>query len=302
MRVLVSGSSGLVGRSLDETMHREGHTVLHLVRPESADQRPANGAVRWNPPSGEFDAAKADGADAVDHLAGASIADGRWSEERKRLLRTSRVDATRHLVSHLAKLSRPPRIFVAASAVGYFGDRGDEVLIESSAPANDFLGKLCQEWEAESLQAEKFGARVVLLRFGIILASHGGALVKMLPPFRMGAGGPIGSGRQWMSWIALPEVIDVIHYALQNDALRGPVNTVTPNPATNKQFSKGLGRAVHRPAIFPLPGFVARVMLGEMADALLLSSQRVTPQKLQQAGYRFQHPDLDDALRVVLKP
>jgi uncharacterized protein (TIGR01777 family) len=302
MRVLVSGSSGLVGRSLDETMHREGHTVLHLVRPESADQRPANGTVRWNPPAGEFDAARAEGADAVVHLAGASIADGRWTEERKRVLRSSRVDATRHLVGHLAKLSRPPRIFVAASAVGYFGDRGDEVLTENSAPANDFLGKLCQEWEAESLAAEKFGARVVLLRFGIILAAQGGALAKMLPPFRMGVGGPIGSGRQWMSWISLPEVVGVIHFALQNEALRGPVNTVAPNPVTNKQFSRALGGALRRPAIFPLPGFVARTMFGEMADALLLASQRVAPQKLQQAGYSFHHAELDGALRAVLKP
>jgi hypothetical protein len=300
MRVLVSGSSGLVGRALCEKLDRSGHTVIHLVRPQSLDQRPANGGAVWDPLAGRFDAAKAEGADAVVHLAGASVAQ-RWNPTYKMVLRTSRVDATRHLVDTLAKLSRPPRVFIAASAVGYYGNRGDEVLTEQSPPASDFLGEMCQAWEAESARATGFGARVVHLRIGVVLARHGGALAKMLPPFRMGVGGVVGSGRQWMSWIVLDDLTSLIVVALEDRQLHGPINAVAPGSATNKEFTRALGRVLRRPTIFPLPAFVARIVFGEMADALLLASQRVQPARLQAMGYGFAYADLEPALRFVLR-
>ncbi len=299
MRVLVSGSSGLIGSVVCEKLDRAGHTVLHLVRPQSLDQRPANGAVRWDPVGGSFDAAKADGADAVIHLAGASIAQ-RWNPQYKQTLRSSRVEATRHLTAELAKLARPPKVFIGGSAVGFYGNRGDELLIEQSAPANDFLGGLCQAWEAESAKAAAFGARVVLLRTGVVLARQGGALAKMLTPFKLGVGGVVGSGKQWMPWIELEDIADLILYLLSNDQVQGPVNAVA-GAVTNREFTKTLGKVLRRPAIFPLPGFVARLVFGEMADALLLSSQRAQPARLQQMGYTFAHPSLESALRFVLK-
>ncbi len=299
MRVLVSGSSGLIGSALCEVLDRAGHTVVHLVRPQSLDQRPANGAARWDPVGSSFEAEKAEGADAVVHLAGASIAQ-RWNPEYKKILRTSRVDATRHLVSELAKLARPPRVFIGGSAIGLYGNRGDEQLTEQSAPANDFLGEMAQAWEAEAAKAAAFGARVVHLRTGVVLSPHGGALAKMLPPFRMGVGGIVGSGRQWMSWIELDEIVDLIVHLLSNAQVQGPVNAVA-GAATNREFTKTLGKVLGRPTIFPLPAFAARLAFGEMAEALLLSSQRVVPARLQQMGYRFAHPTLEGALRAILK-
>lgn len=299
MRVLVSGSSGLIGRALCEQLDRAGHTVLHLVRPQSLDQRPANGAVRWDPAGGAFDSAKAEGSDAVVHLAGASIAQ-RWNAEYKKILRTSRVDATRHLVGELAKLSRPPKVFIGGSAIGFYGNRGDEQLTEQSTPANDFLGEMCQAWEAESAKAAQFGARVVHLRTGVVLARHGGALAKMLPPFKMGVGGVIGSGKQWMSWIELDDLVDVIVQLLENGQAQGLVNAVA-GASTNREFTKALGKALRRPTIFPMPAFAARLAFGEMAEALLLASQRVVPVRLQQLGHKFAHANIDDALRAALK-
>jgi uncharacterized protein (TIGR01777 family) len=192
-------------------------------------------------------------------------------------------------------------VILAASAIGYYGDRGDEILPESSPPGNDFLATLCREWEAEAARGKEFGARVVLLRFGLVLAAHGGALPRMLLPFKLGAGGKLGSGRQWMSWITLNEAIEVVRFALASAAFSGPVNTVTPNPVPNRKFTAILARALHRPAVFPAPAFALRLALGGMADALLLSSQRVAPAKLQHAGYRFAHPDLGAALYEVLR-
>lgn len=297
MRVLVSGSSGLVGTALRERLAAAGHTVERLRRGAGPSQP---GWVTWDPAMNLFDAVAAEGADAVVHLAGASVAEGRWTEKRKRVLRSSRVDATRHLVSELGKLKAPPRVFVSASAIGYYGNRGDEVLTEKSAPAEDFLGRLSQEWEAEAGAAAQFGARVVLLRIGVVLAAQGGALAKMLPPFKLGMGGPIGSGRQWMSWISLPDLVAVIERTLGDAALQGPVNAVAPNPVTNRDFSRALGRVLHRPAFAPLPGFMARILFGEMADALLLASTRVVPERLQAAGFQFQHAEVEAALRAVL--
>lgn len=299
MRVLVSGSSGFIGRALCERLDRTGHSVVHLVRPQTMDQRPANGAAHWDPVSGTFDTVKTEGTDACVHLAGASIAQ-RWSKVYKHVLRSSRVEATRHLVGALAKLSRPPKIFIGGSAIGFYGNRGDEQLTEQSAPANDFLGEMCQAWEAASAKAAAFGARVVHLRTGVVLAPHGGALKKMLPPFKMGAGGVLGSGKQWMSWIALDEMVDVIVRALEDAQIQGPLNAVAPHPVTNREFTKTLGKVLGRPTIFPLPGFAARLVFGEMADALLLGGQRVLPARLQQAGYKFAHPSLESALRAIL--
>lgn len=304
MRILVSGSTGFLGTALVATLQREGHTIARLVRPGTSqkDTSPAGApTVAWDPLAGHFDAAAAEGADALIHLAGASIAGGRWNAKRKGLLRTSRVDATRHLMGALGKLQRPPRVIVGASAIGYYGTRGDETVTEASAPGSDFLAGLCQQWEAEEARGAQFDARVVHLRFGIILAAHGGALPQMALPFKLGAGGRLGDGRQWMSWLTLGETVRIVQFALANSALAGPVNAVTPNPVRNSEFTKVLAKTLHRPALFPAPAFALRLAVGEMADALLLVSQKVTPSKLTQAGYAFEQPDLAGALANVFR-
>jgi uncharacterized protein len=304
MRILVSGSTGFVGTALIEALEGQGHQIARLVRPGSA-QKGASGSraqsVSWDPDAGQFDAASAEGSDALVHLAGASIAEGRWNDTRKQLLRTSRIDATRQLFGALAKLRRPPRVIVAASAIGYYGSRGDDLLTEASAPGTDFLSGVCRQWETEIARGAEFGARVVTLRFGIILAKHGGALAKMVMPFKLGAGGRLGDGRQWMSWITLPETLRIIQFALETATLMGPVNTVAPNPVRNREFTTILAKTLHRPALFPAPAFALRLALGEMADALLLSSQRVNPSRLKEAGYAFQQPDLAGALADVFR-
>lgn len=301
MKILVTGSSGLVGTALVSALARAGHTVCRLVRPRSAaGEGPKEGfAVAWNPATGELGGAGV-GADAVVNLAGASIAGGRWTAERKALLGASRIDTTRALVGALAKMNARPSVLVSASAIGIYGDRGDEALAEESKPGTGFLADLAKEWEAEALKAEALGIRVVLARFGIILAREGGALAKMLTPFKLGAGGRLGSGKQWMSWVTLGDVVAVLQFAMENASVRGAINVVSPQPLQNFEFTKILAKAVHRPAFFPAPAFALRLALGEMADALLLSSQRLTPQRLQQLGYRFLRADLSSALAAVL--
>jgi uncharacterized protein (TIGR01777 family) len=304
MRILVSGSTGFLGTAVVETLKGQGHSIARLVRPGTTHKSPSGvhaETVPWDPVAGKFDAAGAEGAEALIHLAGASIAGGRWNASRKALLRTSRIDATRHLVGALAKLQRPPRVIVAASAIGYYGNRGDETLTEISATGNDFLAALCTEWEAESARGAQFGARVVNLRSGIILAAHGGALPRMALPFKLGAGGRLGGGRQWMSWLTLQEAVNIIQFALTSSALTGPVNAVTPNPVRNSDFTTILAKTLHRPALFPAPAFALRLALGEMADALLLISQRVMPSKLAESGYSFLQPNLANALREVFR-
>src|SRR5436305_5027942 len=301
MKILMTGSTGLIGTALVTALAGDGQTVCRLIRAESAmaGQAPfaeilgkAEGFdVAWNPATGELGGAGV-GADAVVNLAGASIAGGRWTKERKELLRTSRIDTTRALVGTLAKMNARPRVLVSASAIGIYGDRGDEVLTEESKPGTDFLAGLAREWETEALKAEALGIRVVLARFGIILARHGGALAKMLLPFKLGAGGRLGSGKQWMSWIMLEDVVGIVKSMLENSTVRGPVNVVAPGAVQNAEFTKVLAKALHRPAIFPAPAFALRLALGEMADALLLSSQRVTPHALGRLSYRFLHPEL----------
>jgi uncharacterized protein (TIGR01777 family) len=303
MKVLVTGSTGLVGTALVSALAGAGHTVCRLVRPESAARGGAKDGfdVPWNPSTGELGGA-AVGADAVVNLAGASIAGGRWTAERKALLRSSRVNTTRALVTGLAKMSARPRVLVSASAIGYYGSRGDELLTEESAAGKDFLASLALEWEAEAVKAEALGIRVVRARFGIILSRNGGALEKMLLPFKMGLGGRIGSGQQWMSWVTLDDVVGILRFALESGTVQSAINVVAPGAVRNAEFTRELARALHRPALFPAPAFALRLVLGEMADALLLSSQRVVPRKLQQLGYRFLHPDPAVAFAAVLKP
>ncbi len=301
MKILVTGSSGLVGTALVSALARAGHTVCRLVRPQSAASTGAKEGfvVSWNPATGELGGAGV-GADAVVNLAGTSIADGRWTAQRKALLRSSRIDTTRALVVALAKMNARPSVLVSASAIGIYGDRGDETLTELSKPGTDFLAALAKEWEAEALKAEALGIRVVLARFGIILARDGGALPKMMLPFKFGAGGKLSSGQQWMSWVTLEDVVGILRLAIENASLRGAVNVVSPQPLQNAEFTYVLAKAMHRPALFPAPAFALRLALGEMADALLLSSQRVAPQALEKLGHRFLHADLTSALVTVL--
>jgi uncharacterized protein len=302
MKILMTGSTGLVGSALVKELQQNGHTVCRLMRPETKgeDGRLTDGFdVRWNPETGELGGA-AVGAEAVVNLAGASIVDGRWTAERKEVLRRSRVETTRALVNALARMASRPRVLVSASAIGYYGDRGDEVLTEQSAAGSGFLGEVARAWEGEAEKAEALGIRVVRLRFGVILARNGGALPEMARPLRFGVGGKIGSGQQWMSWVALEDVVAIVRVALENGALRGPVNVVAPQPVRNAEFTRALAMALHRPALFPAPPFALRLALGEMADALLLASTRVVPAQLEKLGYRFLQPDLRGSLKTML--
>ena len=304
MKILITGSTGLVGTALTQHLQRAGHTVCRLIRPGTSSQTIGNSQafdVNWNPTTGELGGA-AVGADAVVNLAGASIADGRWTAQRKQLLRSSRVDTTRALVQALAKMSARPRVLVSGSATGIYGNRGDETLTEASQPGTDFLSEIAKEWESEALKAEALGIRLVRARFGVILAKHGGALPQMLRPFQFGIGGKIGTGKQWLSWITLDDTVAILRSALENATITGPLNVVSPQPVTNAQFTKSLAATLRRPAIFPVPAFALRLALGEMADALLLASQRAVPAQLQKLNYQFLHPDLANALCAVLSP
>jgi uncharacterized protein len=297
MKVIISGASGLVGTALTKALCTEGHTALHLVRTQN---EVSSGQIRWDPLSAQVDVSALEGADVVVHLSGASISDGRWTPARKEILRSSRLDSTRVLVDSLARLHQKPRVFVSASAVGYYGNRGDEILTESSGPGNDFLSLLARDWEAEAIRAAQSGMRTVILRFGVILSPHGGALPQMIRPFRFGAGGRLGSGRQWMSWIALEDVIEIIRSSISDSEMNGAVNVVAPNPVRNSDFAHIAGRILHRPSLLPAPPFMLRLALGEMVDALLLASQRAVPERLLQSGHPFKFAEIEPALRVML--
>jgi uncharacterized protein len=301
MKILVTGATGLVGTALGAVLAREGHTVCRLVRAETARKEPSAGFdVAWDPATGELGGA-AVGADAVVNLAGAPIAGKRWTEERKRLLASSRVATTRALVGALSKMAARPRVLLSASATGFYGNRGDEVLVEESGPGSDFLASIAKEWEAEARKAEALGIRVVLLRFGIVLAKHGGALPPMMLPLRFGFGGRLGSGRQWMPWITLDDAVGAILFALKNENVSGALNVVAPQAVQNLAFTKVLAKTLHRPAIFAAPTFALRLALGrELADALLLGSQRAVPQRLLGLGYSFRSAELSAALGSVL--
>src|SRR6202046_2220646 len=297
MKVLISGGSGLVGAALTESLRSEGHTVARLVRPDGAASA---GDIRWDPASGFVNLDAMEAADAVVNLNGASIGGGRWTPARKKILRASRVDSTRFLVESLERLKQKPRVFISASASGYYGNRGDEMLPESSASGNEFLAALCRDWEAEALRAQSSGTRTVITRFGVILSSNGGALRQMLTPFKLGLGGRLGSGKQWMSWVALDDVIGILRAALSNEQASGPVNVVAPNPVQNSEFPRVLASVLHRPAIFPAPAFALRLAIGEMADALLLSSQRVQSKRPPASTYAFRYENLEPALHAIL--
>jgi hypothetical protein len=328
MKVVIAGSSGLVGTALTDSLLRDGHIVVRLQRSgsaakkenskgsgrnekdtgNSAQKRPGKIIdIAWNPNTCDLEGEpfgaeqeKVEGSDALVNLAGASISGGTWNAERKAVLRSSRVHITRELVCSLEKLEDGPKTIVSASAIGYYGNRGDEVLTEESKPGDDFLARLALEWEAEAVKAEALGMRVARLRFGIVLAKHGGALPQMMRPFKFGVGGRVGSGQQWMSWVALQDVVSVIRLALENRAVSGAINVVAPQPVRNADFAQALGRAMHRPALVPAPAFALEFALGEMAEALLLASQRVAPSRLEQLGYRFAQRDLSSALTNIL--
>jgi uncharacterized protein len=296
MRILISGASGLVGRALASALRTDGHAVARLVRPGSVASA---GDVSWDPMAATVDVSAMDGTDAVVHLSGANIAAGRWTPSRKALLRSSRIGTARVLVDTLANLRRKPAVFLCASATGYYGNRGDEILTESSGPGTDFLSLLARDWEGEAARAELSAIRAVILRFGIILSGKGGALPKMLMPFRFGFGGRLGTGDQWMSWIALEDCIEIIRAAIGNAELRGPLNVVAPNPVRNAEFTRVVAAVLHRPAIFPVPAFALRIAVGEMADALL-ASQRALPEQLIAMDYRFRSDNLETTLRATL--
>ncbi len=294
MHIGVTGASGLVGSALVPMLTMRGDQVTRLVRRQAGA-----GEATWNP-EGTFDASHLAGMDAVVHLAGENIAAARWSAKVKERIRTSRVQGTHALCKALAQMPTPPKMLVSASAIGFYGNRGDEPLTEAAAVGTGFLAEVVRDWEAAAQPARDAGLRVVNLRIGVILSPKGGALAKMLLPFKLGAGGRVGSGRQYWSWISIEDVAGAIHHALRTDSLLGPVNVVAPNPVTNAEFTKTLGRVLNRPTIVPMPAFAARLALGEMADELLLSSTRVVPDKLDRSGYDFRQPALEPALRHLL--
>jgi uncharacterized protein (TIGR01777 family) len=293
-KVLVSGVSGPIGAALLPALEGQGYQITRLVRGAKSG---AN-LIAWNPEQ-PLRPQSVTGFDAVVHLAGESVV-GRWTQSKKRRIRDSRVQGTRHLADALAEASRRPRVLITASAIGYYGDRGDEVLTENSAAGRGFLPDVCCAWEAAALPAEEAGIRTVQIRIGLVLSPVGGALQKMLTPFRLGVGGNMGNGRQWWSWIDVRDLVGAILHIL-NNTLRGPVNLVAPTPVRNAEFTSILASVLHRPAIFPMPAFAARLAFGQMADELLLSSQKVEPAKLLAGGFTFQHGDLKDALGDILK-
>lgn len=296
LRIAISGASGLIGRSVAAFLSTGGHTVLRLVR-----RRAGPGEIAWDPESGTIDGPALEGCDAVVHLAGENVGGGRWTASRRARIRESRSRGTVQIAETIARLARRPRTLISAAAIGIYGSRGDEVLTDASGPAaRGFLADVCRDWEAATEPARRAGVRVALPRFGVVLSPAGGALAKMLPVFRAGLGGPLGSGRQWMSWISLEDTIGALHHALLTDELDGAFNVTGPAPVTNAEFTITLGRVLRRPAVLPVPAAALRLIFGRMADETILASLRVLPERLLASGYRFEHPTLESALRFEL--
>jgi uncharacterized protein (TIGR01777 family) len=296
-KILITGASGMIGSHLTRVLEASEYTVLSAVRREACNDR----EVRWVPERGEIDRAKLQGIDGVVHLAGANIAGQRWSAAYKQEIRESRVKGTRLISEAIASLDPKPRVFACASAIGYYGDRGDAVLDESAAPGEGFLPEVCLAWENSCEAARAAGIRTVNMRTGVVLSTEGGALKSMLLPFKLGVGGKVGSGKQYFSWMVLDDIVSAMKFVLENDSLCGPVNLVSPHAVTNYEFTNTLGKVLSRPTIFPMPAFAARLALGEMADGLLLASTRVVPTKLKEAGFQCAYPQLEPALRHLLR-
>lgn len=296
MRILVAGSSGLIGDHLVSFLRQQGHKVVRLVRNK---KDLSDDVVYWNPETGACSLAQLEGFDAVINLAGESIT-GRWTAKKKQLIRDSRVNGTRLLCHCLGQLQKPPKTLVNASAMGYYGSQGDKELTENSPSGQGFLAEVCRDWEGAAVIAQSYGIRVVRLRFGMVLSREGGALKEMLPVFKNCLGGIIGSGKQYTSWIVLEDACRVIQHVLQDSSIRGPVNAATPHPVTNEEFTKTLGRVLHRPTVLRVPETMARIIFGEMAEGILLSSARMVPQRLQETHFVFQYPHLEDALKHLL--
>ncbi|HEX3353931.1 MAG: TIGR01777 family oxidoreductase [Terriglobales bacterium] len=294
MRILVSGASGPIGAALLPSLRADGSAVTCLVRSSVTGKD----EIAWDPLR-PLSPDVVSGFDAVIHLAGETIV-GRWTEAKKRRVVESRTQGTSHLAEAAAKAAQKPRVFISASAVGFYGDRGDEILREDSPSGSGFAAEVCRQWETATQPASAAGIRTAQLRFGVVMSADGGALPKMLPPFRMGLGGRLGNGRQWWSWVAVDDVVGAIQHVLKNDAIQGPVNTVAPNLLTNSEFTQTLASVIKRPAIFPMPAFAVRLIFGEMGQELFLASQRVEPAKLKATGYKFKHPDLREALKDIL--
>jgi uncharacterized protein (TIGR01777 family) len=311
MRILIAGSSGLVGTALRDHLNAQGHEVAVLKRSEFVPNSKNScgghcsckeyGEILWNPDAGLLDLDSIEGFDAFVNLAGENIFHRRWSEQEKKLILESRVKTTELLCTSAAQLKNPPKVIVNASAIGYYGNRSDEVLDESSSLGSGFLAEVCKEWEAATLPANKAGIRVVNLRLGVVLSPDGGALKKMLIPFKFGLGGPIGTGQQYMSWIAIDDLVQIVSFVIQNSELSGPVNAVAPETITNMQLTKALGKQLSRPTFIPFPEFAVKLIFGEMGQETLLASARVTPAKLQKTGYKFIYKDIDCALKELLK-
>ena len=295
MKVAITGTSGLIGSSLVSFLSKKDVTVSKILRED-----PESDEISWKPEGGDWDSAFTDGIDGIVHLAGENIASGKWTKEKKEKIKNSRIEGTKSLCDHILKLPVPPSVFVCASAVGFYGDRGMEFLNESSSRRSGFLPDVCIGWEEAAQTVSSAGIRVVNVRFGVVLSKAGGALAKMLTPFKMGMGGKIGSGKQYMSWVAVDDVTGAIYHALTTDFLKGPVNVTAPNPVTNKEFTNTLGRVLKRLTVMPMPAFAAKLAFGKMANDLLLASTRVAPKKLADSGYKFQYTELESALRHIL--
>ena len=296
MHIFVTGASGLIGRELVRRLEESGHTTTSLTRrpPVKSTQR------QWNPKSDSVDAGLLEGCDLLVHLAGENIGEGRWTEEKKRRIRESRVQTTRMLSEGISQLETKPKALIVASAIGFYGNRGDEIMTEESDPGDDYLAGVCREWEQAADPAREAGIRTVHVRTGVVLSKEGGALASMITPFKLCLGGQIGNGQQHMSWISIEDIARLFQFVCEEESIAGAINGVAPNPVTNREFTKTFGRVISRPTIFPMPAFAAKLAFGEMAEALLLSSTRVLPEKASVSGFQFHHPHLEEALRSVV--